>query len=80
MGDCLSGSFNWNRTCGHKLAPPHYIREGDVLIFHGSSCTDEEAHATIVTNVTSKTVNIACHSHNVFDQVTLELLEILIKY
>ncbi len=79
MGDCLSGSFNWNRTCDYQLAPPDYMSVGDVLIYHGSSCTDGEAHATFITSITD-TVNIACHSPDTYDQVTLELLEILIKY
>jgi hypothetical protein len=29
---------------------------------HGSSCTDSEAHATIVTAVSGTDVSITCHS------------------
>ena len=38
-------------TCGPHAAPPPNIVPGDVLVFHASSCTDEEAHATLVTTV-----------------------------
>jgi len=68
LGDCLSQKFNWNTTCGHKAAPPSYIKVGDVLIFHGTSCTDTEAHATIVTKVDGKNVYISCHSPDTHTQ------------
>lgn len=59
---CLHQHFNWTRTCGHMMAPPQNIRPGDVAIYHGSSCTDFVAHATIVTSVNTSGVFISCHS------------------
>jgi len=29
---------------------------------HGSSCTDSEAHATIITSISGSDVKITCHS------------------
>jgi len=64
LGSCLALNYNWNSSCGAHLPPPSYITEGDVLLFHGTSCTDEEAHATLVTHVVPGDVLITCHSED----------------
>jgi len=67
LGDCLSQVHHWNSTCGHMLAPPSWIQKGDVLVLHGSSCSDEEAHATIVVDAHRDWVGISCHSNDRFN-------------
>jgi hypothetical protein len=62
LGSCLHTDYGWTSTCGAHLAPPANLKPGDILVFHGSSCTDSEAHATVVTSVTSTDVLITCHS------------------
>eukprot|EP01116_Phalansterium_solitarium_P002461 TRINITY_DN12509_c0_g1_i1.p1 TRINITY_DN12509_c0_g1~~TRINITY_DN12509_c0_g1_i1.p1 ORF type:complete len:193 (-),score=31.31 TRINITY_DN12509_c0_g1_i1:104-682(-) len=64
LGDCLSQVHHWNRTCGYMAPPPSFITEGDVLILHAASCEDEEAHATIITDVQPGWVGITCHSND----------------
>eukprot|EP00727_Mastigamoeba_balamuthi_P010579 m51a1_g6143 hypothetical protein (311) ;mRNA; r:282110-283374 len=67
LGDCLAGYKGWTRSCGYHMAPPSSITVGDVLIYHKGSCSDSEAHATIVTSM-SGGPQISCHSnehHNI---------------
>ena len=69
LATCLAANYGWTSTCGKFQTPPTNIVEGDVLVFRGSSCTDTEAHATIVTNVVSSTdVRITCHSEDAQDK------------
>jgi len=69
LGDCLSQNFNWNRTCDYQAGPPGYMVVGDVLIFHGASCSDQEAHATIITDFdNSGNPLISCHSPDTYSQ------------
>jgi len=68
LGDCLSTVHNWRSSCGSRMSPPADVKVGDVLIYHASSCTDMEAHATIVTSVGAKgDVRISCHSPDTFN-------------
>jgi len=70
LGNCLKQVHGWKRTCGNRQPPPAGIQIGDVLIFHSGSCTSMEAHATIVTQVNSKTdVRISCHSPSLHNQL-----------
>ena len=62
LGNCLTGTFGWKRTCGYHLAPPSDIQVGDVLIYHKGSCSDSQAHATIIVEAGSNP-KIACHSN-----------------
>jgi len=63
LGACLAKNYGWVSTCGAHAAPPANLVPGDVLIYHGSSCTDTEAHATIVTDIPAPgDVRISCHS------------------
>eukprot|EP01105_Mastigella_eilhardi_P024684 TRINITY_DN647_c0_g1_i3.p1 TRINITY_DN647_c0_g1~~TRINITY_DN647_c0_g1_i3.p1 ORF type:complete len:201 (+),score=47.58 TRINITY_DN647_c0_g1_i3:45-605(+) len=62
LGNCLKQNYGWQSTCGKKQAPPSTIVPGDVVIFRGSSCSDTEAHATIVTKVDGSNVYVTCHS------------------
>lgn len=62
LGACLAANYGWKSTCGAHVAPPASIRPGDVLLFHGASCTDTEAHATIVTYVNLPFVGVSAHS------------------
>ena len=60
---CLAQNYGWVSTCGAHEAPPSNIEPGDVLVYHASSCSDSDAHATIVTDVPSDgDVKITCHS------------------
>lgn len=61
LGQCLVQK-GWTRSCGYKQAPPSNIAVGDVLIYHGGSCSDYDAHATFVMYVSGSDVRIACHS------------------
>eukprot|EP00766_Chilomastix_caulleryi_P000821 gnl/Chilomastix_caulleri/18.p1 GENE.gnl/Chilomastix_caulleri/18~~gnl/Chilomastix_caulleri/18.p1 ORF type:complete len:184 (+),score=34.72 gnl/Chilomastix_caulleri/18:78-629(+) len=60
LGDCLA-KFGHTRSCGYKLTPPSWVSQGDVLIYHTSSCSDYSAHAVIVVSGGSSPT-IACHS------------------
>jgi len=62
LGQCLHQNYGWVQTCGAAQKPPSNIQIGDVLVFHGSSCTDTEAHAVVVTLVNTSGVYITCHS------------------
>ena len=56
----------WSSTCDYLMAPPDYIQEGDVLIYHTGSCSDWDAHAVFVTQGGSDAL-IACHSNEHLD-------------
>lgn len=65
LGACLAQNYGWKSTCGAAQPPPSDIAIGDVLIFHGTSCEDIEAHATIVSDITADgEVLITCNSNN----------------
>ncbi|GAK57753.1 hypothetical protein U27_04720 [Candidatus Vecturithrix granuli] len=66
LGDCLVQK-GWTRTCGYHQAPPADIQVGDVLVYHTGSCSDSDAHATVVTSVNGTDVRISCHSSNQHD-------------
>ena len=67
LGACLAANYGWRSTCGPHQAPPADIVPGDVLLFHGASCDDEEAHATIVVYVDFPYVGLAAHSTDVYN-------------
>eukprot|EP00727_Mastigamoeba_balamuthi_P010533 m51a1_g6101 hypothetical protein (790) ;mRNA; r:72381-75504 len=67
LGECLATHKGWTRTCGLRAPPPADIMVGDVLVYHAGSCTDDEAHATIVTAVEGG-VRITCHSSEKHDE------------
>jgi hypothetical protein len=67
LGACLAANYGWRSTCGPHQAPPADIEPGDVLLFHGTSCNDEEAHATLVVYVNLPFVGLAAHSTDVFN-------------
>ena len=62
LGACLAANYGWKSTCGAHAAPPADIAPGDVLLFHGASCDDTEAHATLVTWVSLPNVYVTAHS------------------
>ena len=61
LGLCLNKQFGWKRDCGYQLKPPSDVQIGDVLIYHKGSCSDYDAHATVVVKGGSD-AQIACHS------------------
>ena len=65
LGFCLQDK-GWTSTCGYLLAPPDYIKEGDVLIYHEGSCGGFKSHAVFVTQGGSNAL-IACHSSEQLD-------------
>eukprot|EP00727_Mastigamoeba_balamuthi_P005031 m51a1_g14526 hypothetical protein (601) ;mRNA; r:920077-922599 len=67
LGECLATYKGWTRTCGYHAPPPADIMVGDVLVYHEGSCSDSEAHATIVTAVEGG-VRITCHSSEKLDE------------
>jgi len=50
LGKCLQEK-GWNSTCDKFKEPPSYIKPGDVLIYHESSCDSSQAHAVIITSI-----------------------------
>ena len=68
LGACLAANYGWTSTCGAHAPPPANIVPGDALIFHGTSCTDTEAHATLVVYVNGDFVGLAAHSSDVFNK------------
>jgi hypothetical protein len=64
LGECLAKNYGWKSTCGKDLKPPTDIEIGDVLILRKASCSDSEAHATIVTKKVGSSVYISCHSND----------------
>ncbi|KAH3758014.1 hypothetical protein Pelo_10144 [Pelomyxa schiedti] len=42
LSTCLYQNYGWKSTCGAHAALPSSIVPGDVLVFHGSSCTDSD--------------------------------------
>ena len=68
LGACLAANYGWTSTCGAHADPPANIAPGDVLLFHGASCTDEEAHATLVVYVNLPFVGLAAHSDDVYNK------------
>ena len=66
LSQCLRHK-GWKSSCGRLMAPPSYIKPGDVLIYHKTSCTDFSAHAVIVMQGGSN-ARISCHS-NIQDKV-----------
>jgi hypothetical protein len=68
LGACLPLHYGWVSKCGPHLPPPSSIVPGDVLVFHGASCTDTEAHATLVTKVGGGSALITCHSEDSLDR------------
>ena len=68
LGACLHSSYGWESTCGAHIPPPASIVPGDVLLFHGASCDDTEAHATLVTYVNGAFVGVTAHSTDVYNK------------
>ena len=68
LGACLAKYYGWRSTCGAKEPPPRSLKVGDALIFHGKSCADAEAHATLVVHVGGGFVGLAAHSTDVFNK------------
>jgi hypothetical protein len=68
LGACLAKNYGWRSTCGPRQKPPPDVKVGDALIFHGRSCSDTEAHATLVVSVGGGWVGLAAHSTNVFNK------------
>ena len=66
LGRCLEENFKHKRQCGKHLAPPNWVKPGDVLIYHGDNCSSGNAHAVIVT-VGGKNAKISAHSREVND-------------
>ena len=65
LSECLKQK-GWTSTCGYLQTPPSNIKEGDVLVYHEKSCSDWDAHATIV--IQGGTIpRIACHSNEQYD-------------
>lgn len=66
LGSCLMQNYGWASACGAQMPPPASIVPGDVLVVRGSSCSDSEAHATMVSAVdyggVGGDVRITCHS------------------
>jgi hypothetical protein len=62
LADCLSQVKGWTSTCSYQQSPPSNIQVGDVIVYHASSCSDSEAHATIITSIVSGVPYISCHS------------------
>ena len=62
LGECLTRVKGHKSQCGKNLAPPSWVKKGDVLIYHGSSCSGGSAHAVIVTKVSGRNAYITCHS------------------
>jgi len=62
LGKCLQEKHGWKSVCGYKHTPPADVKVGDVLIIYSGACGSEEAHATIVTEVSGGAVKISCHS------------------
>ena len=63
---CLKQTFKWRRECGYRMAPPSWIKPGDVLIYHADSCSSGNAHATLVT-VAGNNAKISAHSPEMVD-------------
>ena len=68
LGACLAANYGWTSHCGAHAAPPAGLQPGDALIFHATSCTDTEAHATLVVDVRPGRVGVAAHSSAVFNK------------
>ena len=68
LGSCLAKNYGWRSSCGAHANPPADIAVGDALIFHGASCSDEEAHATLVVYVGGDFIGLAAHSNDVFNR------------
>jgi hypothetical protein len=71
LGACLAANYNWKSTCvpttGTTGTPPSNLIPGDVVIFHASSCTDEEAHATLIVYVNGPFIGVSAHSNDVYN-------------
>ena len=59
LANCLKKK-GWKSECGYKMAPPSYIKKGDVLVYHEGGCSGS-AHAVLVT-VGGSNAKITCHS------------------
>ena len=60
LGVCLKQK-GWTSTCIYFQTPPSNIQEGDVIVYHESSCDDWNAHVAIV--ISGGTIpKIDCHS------------------
>lgn len=68
LGACLAANYGWTSHCGPHAKPPAGLQPGDALIFHGKSCTDTEAHATLVVDVRPGWVGVSAHSTDVFNK------------
>ena len=67
LGKCLQEK-GWNSTCDKFMEPPIYIKPGDVLIYHESSCDSNPAHAVIITSI-EPFVNITGRSKLMKDEL-----------
>ena len=72
LGACLAQNYGWTSNCGRHAPPPSDIVPGDVLIFHKSSCTDIEGHATLVVDRRGEFVGLAAHSIDTFNKSYME--------
>lgn len=39
LSNCLRDTFGWESSCGELMALPDNIQPGDVLVYHGGSCS-----------------------------------------
>ncbi len=68
LGACLASNYGWTSTCVTNTGkPPSTLIPGDVVVFHAASCTDEEAHATLVVFVNFPFVGVSAHSNDVYN-------------
>jgi hypothetical protein len=73
LGACLAANYGWKSTCIKNTdSPPTTLIPGDVLVFHATSCTDEDAHATLIVHVNYPFIGVAAHSNDVFNKSITE--------
>ena len=62
LSTCLPKGYGYKSQCGYRLAPPSFIKAGDVLVYFSSSGCSGKAHAVLVTKVSGSSAKITCHS------------------
>ena len=63
LATCLPENYWCKSECAKLLAPPSYIKPGDVLVyFKDAGCSGKDAHAALVTKVSGSSVKVTCHS------------------